>query len=424
MNIDDLIFLEQLDEIVSRFDKSLVSVYDNNPQQHNTSNLFVGILGRNARSMAFTTRLIYSGFSRPILCDIHTREIDPNDHSGYISWESFAQFSPNIVLITENFIGNFEDFFSRNKQQLIVDTRQIVCNESSKIIPGAFRAFGNLSDEEIINGTERTGVTVEQFSPSNLIKFIYDLKCFPRGILLLDQYSYSNHSNRSLFNNCFFPSISTLLIFVFYTSLSFIEYHPNRSSTILRQTNSILALTSITLLALVFLIKPLMEFIQWIHLIITKKGKLTIDKILILVFLESSMLNIKFLQQWYHSRCYLFWYSFSFALLHLFFILLIKFDLNSSLSIIAFFFGLLTMICSIILTFIYSPWINERLLWKEYYLLRDYLGPLCLLFVLIHLYLYWYMQLTLINLKFLALLLVLIVLILQIVLRTIQWIKI
>ena len=279
MKILSMFHLEQLDEIASRFDKSLVSIYDNNPQQQSSSNVFVGILGRNARSQAFTTRLIHSGFSRPLLCDVHIREIDPNDHSGYISSESFVQFSPNIVLITENFTGNFEEFFPRNKQQLIVDVRQISSNESPMIL-NAFRAFGNLSDEEIVHGTERTGVAVEQYSPSNLIKFIYDLKCFPRAILLLDQYSYRNHSHRPLFNNCFFPSITTLLIFLFYTCLSFIEYPPGRPTTILRQSSSITALTSITLLALVFLVKPLIEFIQWIHSIITKKGKLIHDNAL------------------------------------------------------------------------------------------------------------------------------------------------
>ena len=250
--------LDELDEIASRFDKSLVSIYDNNPPQEQSTRKFsIGILGRNDRSSAFITRLILSGFSRPFLCDLNGQQIDPNDHSGYISYESFYQISPSIVLITDNLSGNFEDLFPSNHQQLIIDTRE----SNSRDIPGAFRAFGNLSNEEILHGTQRIAVAVEQFSPSNVIKFIYDMKCFPRGILLLDHYSYRNQSNRP-FRNCAFPFLSSILIGIFFTIISLLEY---KASTILRQTSSITALTSVTLLALAFLIQPLIQFIRWIY---------------------------------------------------------------------------------------------------------------------------------------------------------------
>lgn len=253
--------LDELEEIASRFDKSLVSVYDNNPPQEQSSRyISIGILGRNARSSAFTTRLILSGFSRPFLCDINARQIDPNDHSGYISYESFYEISPSIVLITDNLSGNFEDLFPSNRQQLIIDTRE----SNSRDIPGAFRAFGNLSDEEILHGTQRTAVAIEQFSPSKIIKFIYDLKCFPRGILLLDHYSYQNQSNQP-FRNCIVPFLSSILIGIFFTVVSLMEYKRESSLTILRQTSSITALTSLTLLALAFLIQPLIQFIRWIY---------------------------------------------------------------------------------------------------------------------------------------------------------------
>ena len=255
--------LDRIDDIqsmIARKQKSLISIYDNNPQQ--TSNLLVGIIGRNQRSEAFTKRLLLSGLPKPILCDVNSTEINSNN---YVSFETFDQFSPNIVLITENLPTNFEDLFPQNKQQLIIDTREI----SSLIlppIPSSYRAFGNLSNWEIANGTSRIAVAIEQFSPSNLIKFISDLKCFPRGTFFLDQYSYNNQHMRS-FRNCLFPLITTGIVFIICLLLSIIEYDQNIHSTVLiyRQGSSITASTSITLLALVFLIRPLLELIEWIY---------------------------------------------------------------------------------------------------------------------------------------------------------------
>lgn len=394
--MDEDFNLDDLDEIASRFDKSLVSVYDNNPPQESSSRIMsIGILGRNIRSSAFASRLILSGFSRPFLCDLNAPQIDPDDQSGYISYESFYQISPSIVLITDNLNGNFEDFFPSNRQQLIIDTRE----SHSRDIPGACRAFGNLSDEEILHGTQRVPVAVEQFSPSNVIKFIYDLKCFPRGILLIDHYSYQYQSYRP-FRNCSLPFLATLFLLILFILLSLID----TSSTVLRTTSSITALTSVTLLALVFLIQPVIQFIRWIYS-------------------DSSNFSLKYLEKCLHCRVYFLWYSLSLALIHLLVVLCLKLDLNSSIFIGAFFFGLLTLMMLIILSLITSSWISERLLWKEYHFLLDYLGPLSLLFAGIHLYIYWYVQNSFLNRQFLVLIFSMFVLIFYGIIRVIQWRK-
>jgi hypothetical protein len=242
---------------IERKQKSLISIYDNNPQQQ--SHLLVGIIGRNPRSQVFTKRLLLSGFPKPILYDINSTEINPNDSSNYVSYETFDQISPTIVLLTDNLPKNFEDLFSSNNQQILIDTREIL-SKSLPTIPSSYRAFGNLSNWEIENGTQRIGVAIEQYSPSNLIKFIHDLNCFPRGIFVLDHYSYNNQSIKS-FRNCLFPLISTIIIFSLYFIFSIIEYN-HHTLLIYRQASSITASTSITLLALVFLIRPLLELIQ------------------------------------------------------------------------------------------------------------------------------------------------------------------
>jgi len=263
--------LDRINEI-DRKQKSLISIYDNNPQQSSQS--LVGIIGRNKRSQAFTKRLLLSGFPKPILYDINSTEIHPN----YVSYETFDQFSPPIVLLTENLPKNFEDLFPQNHQQLIIDTREIH-SQSLLPIPSSYRAFGNLSNWEIENGTQRIGVAIEQYSPSNIMKFIHDLNCFPRGAFFLDPYSYNNQSIKS-FRNCLFPFISTMIIFSFYLIFSIIEHYHDIQNTLLiyRQASSITASTSITLLALLFLIRPLLELIQ----IINGKYSREFDLILIL----------------------------------------------------------------------------------------------------------------------------------------------
>lgn len=254
--------------------KSLISIYDNNPQQNHSS---IGIIGRNKRSQAFIKRLILSGFTKPILCDINST----ND-SDYLSYETFYEYSPTIILITENLTSNFYDLFPQNRQQLIIDTREVV-SKTFSLIPGSYQAFGNLSDWEIENGTERIGVAVEQSSPLNLIKFIYDLKCFSRGIIFFDQFSYNNQQRKS-FENCLFPFISTLIIFSICFILSLIEHHTTNFNAmgIYRRASSITASTSITLLGLIYLIKPLLKLIEFLSSIITrtsnKNGKYSLKK--------------------------------------------------------------------------------------------------------------------------------------------------
>ncbi|CAF4408061.1 unnamed protein product, partial [Adineta steineri] len=173
----------------------LVSVYDNSndgeqqqqqqqqQQQINQNSLpLVGILGRNQRSQAFTKRLLLSGFPKPILCDINSNEVDLNEKSNYVSYETFYQRSPSIILITDNLINNFDHLLNHNKQQILIDARELIFKYNSRVsspmllpIPETYRAFGNLSNWEIEHGTDRVPVAVEQLSPIILIKFISQL---------------------------------------------------------------------------------------------------------------------------------------------------------------------------------------------------------------------------------------------------------
>ena len=142
------------------------------------------------------------------------------------------------------------------------------------------------------------------------------------------------------------------------------------------------------------------------------------------LFLGNLISHLPFLQSWLQSRRYLSWYSLSFALLHLLFLLFSKLDFN---SIFALFFGILSLILLCILTFVHFPWISERLLWNEYRFFTFYLGPFTLLFAFLHLYLYCNFQSSLISLKFLSMILPLMVLILRLIisgiLHPIQWFR-
>ncbi|CAF1110353.1 unnamed protein product [Adineta steineri] len=391
--------------------KSLISVYDNNPQQHTTNNSYslVGIIGRNKRSEAFRKRLLLSGFPKPILCDINS--MNEINSTNYVSYEIFYELSPSIILITDNLTTNFEDLFPQDKQQLVIDTREIFSNYFSKksyvalpTIPGSYRAFGNLSNWEIENGTQRIGVAIEQHSPLNLIKFINDLNCFTHGIYFLDKYSYNNERIK-VFRNCLFPLISTIIIFTLYFILSMIECNHEIYNAVLiyRQASSITASTSITLLAFLFLIRPLLEFIEFTY---SKTFKIhNLDK--------NVVLNLPIIQHWLQSRRYLVWYSLSFALLHIIFLIFAKIDFDSKLLVNGFFFGIFTLILLSILSYVHFPWISERLLWNEYYLLTSYLGPFCLLIAFIHVVLHWKSNLNSSNLTFLSLILSLLVLTLR-----------
>ncbi|CAF3738604.1 unnamed protein product [Rotaria magnacalcarata] len=412
--------------MLNKKQKSLISIYDNNPQQQQQQQLssyqqqsttsfhpLVGIIGRSKRSEAFTKRLLLSGFPKPILCDINSNEIDLNYKSNYVSYENFYELSPTIVLITDNLTRNLDDLFPQNKSQIIIDARQIYIKYSSKkssrsllSIPGSYRAFGNLSNWEITNGTQRIAVTIEQYPPLNLVKFIFDLNCFPRGIHFLDQYSY-NKQQRKSFRNCLFPFLSIIVIFSLCFIVSMMEHNHDIFTSVLiyRQASSITASTSILLLALLFFIRPILELIEFIYLMILKKQSIH----------ENVISKFTFIQCWLQSRHYLVWYSLLFALLHVLFLIFSKIDFNSKLFTCGFFFGIFTLLVLFILSYAHFPWISEHLLWNEYRLLTSFVGTCCLLLAFIHIFLHWKFNSDLFNLKLLSMIILFIVLILRLI---------
>ncbi|CAF0855155.1 unnamed protein product [Rotaria sordida] len=428
--IHQLYHNDDIPSFLNKKHKSLMSIYDNNLQQPITDfPPLVGIIGRSQRSQAFTKRLLLSGFPKPILCDINSNENDLNDKSNYVSYERFYQLSPTIVLITDDLTRNFDDLFPQDKSQLIIDARKIYIKYFSKknsysllSIPGSYRAFGNLSNWEIENGTKRIGVAIEQFPPLNLVKFIYDLNCFSRGIFFLDQYSY-NYQQIKSFRHCLFPFISTTIIFSLCVIFSMIQHNHDIINTVLiyRQASSITASTSIMLLALLFLIRPVFDLIEFIYLVLLKRQNIH----------ENVISKLTCIQYCLQSKHYLVWYSLSFALLHILFLIFSKINFNSNLFIYGFFFGIFTLILLFILSYIHFPWISEYLSWNEYHFLISYLGSFCLLIASIHVFLHWKFDSYLFNLKFLSIILLFIVLILRFIiygiihpiLKLIQYIK-
>lgn len=276
--------LETSKHALAQKQKSLVSVYDNSndseqqllQQQQQQANLtsknsslpLVGIIGRNRRAEAFRKRLILSNFPEPIRCDINQIDLNPNEKSIFVSHETFFQSSPSIILITENLSTHCEHLFRPDKEYLIIDAREIVAPLSALPLAGIQRAFGNLSDWEIENGTERVPVAVEQRVSKDLIEFIHRLQCFSPRILYLDSYSYVNEQ-RKAFRHCLFPLVSTILIFSLCFVLSVIEHH-YRSEWIYRQASSITGATSLTLLAILLMIRPKLEFIDYMSSLISK----------------------------------------------------------------------------------------------------------------------------------------------------------
>ncbi|CAF3358069.1 unnamed protein product [Rotaria socialis] len=407
-----------LNSNIPKRQESLISVYDNSndgeqqQKQQTSQNSFpqIGILGRNQRSQAFTKRLLLSGFPKPILCDRNTIEFDLNEKSNYVSYETFCKQSPPIILITDNLTNNIDDFINHDKQQLIIDARESIekylSNQSSQFsipIPSSYRAFGNLSNWEIENGTQRVGVAIEQASPLNLIKFIHDLSCFSRGIIFLDQYSY-NYKQLKSFRHCSFPFVATMIIFTLCFVLSMLE---NKTNNHYYQACSITGTTSVTLLSLLFLIKPILELIDFIHSFVLRNENK-----------KNIVPRLKFVQRWLQSRRCLAWYSLTFALLHLLFLLFSKNNFHQETSFYPVFFGLFTLVLLCILSFVYLPWISEHLLWREYHLLTAYLGPFCLLISFIHVFINWKYeyyyssQKRLFNLQFMSMFLPFVVLLL------------
>jgi len=187
------------------------------------------------------------------------------------------------------------------------------------------------------------------------------------------------------------------------------NYHYN--DVLYRQASSITAATSLTLFSLLFLIRPLIELIEFILQKLHKKE-------------EKLSFRWKFLQNWLESRRYLSWYSLSFAFLHFIFLIISKNDLNRKILFYPTLFGIITLIILCILSFVYFPWISERLLWHEYHLLTSYLGPFGLLIAFIHVFVHWkhdyYYYYTsdkcLFQLKFISMFLPFIVLLLRLIL--------
>ncbi|CAF4424304.1 unnamed protein product, partial [Rotaria sp. Silwood2] len=200
------------------------------------------------------------------------------------------------------------------------------------------------------------------------------------------------------------------------------DYH--HSNLTYYQASSITGSTSITLLSLLFFIRPIIELIDFIYSFILKKQNK-----------KNDVPRLMFVQRWLQSRRYLAWYSLTFAFLHLIFLLFSKNDFKQHIFFLPVFFGLFTLILLCILSFVYFPWISEHLLWREYHLLTAYLGPFCLLIAFIHVYISWKYDYYyayhkhLFNLKFLSMFLPLIVLLLSFIIygvihpiiKLIQW---
>lgn len=313
--------------------KSLISIYDNSSQID--TRLSIGILGQNQRSQAFVQRLNRSGLGTPILCD-----------------RTFDFSSLNILLITEY----VHDFNFATDQQLFIDVREIDPSQEFLSIPGTYRACGNLSNREIEYGTDRTRIFIEQNSPMKLIQFISDLKCSSRGVIQLDFYTYKTHQIKS-FHVCLLSFIVSLIFFILFLCISLFR---QQKISIYRRTSSIMALTSIHLLALVYFIRPMIELTEWI--------------------LSKHRENYPWLLKCLQSRRYLCWYSLMFACLHIVFLIFsrIIFDFTR-VSI-----GLLSLLCLLTISIVYFPQISESLLWKHYHYLVSYFGTLTLFICIIH----------------------------------------
>ena len=250
--------------------KSLASVYDIPLDIPSivASLPSVAIIGGNERARAFERRLLLAGFTKPLLCDVNSK-----DNVDSVSFEAVQQSSPTIILITEDVPAYVRDILDQNKQPLIVDAREITA-QISPIILGFYRAFGNLSDREIGQGTERVAVAVELSSPLDLIQFIHDLNCFTRGINRLDHYSYTYLHRRS-FPKCLFPFLLTTMTLSLYFVLSMCGHKDQKQNNVQllsRQASSVTASTSITLLAIAFLARPMVELIELLHTIVPKRN--------------------------------------------------------------------------------------------------------------------------------------------------------
>ena len=138
------------------------------------------------------------------------------------------------------------------------------------------------------------------------------------------------------------------------------------------QASSITASASLTLLSMVLLIRPSLELIEFIS--------------------KKDYSRLKFAQYYLDSRKYLVWFSLAFAFLHLIFLIFSKNDFNHKFFFYPIVFGIFTLVLLFTISFVYFPWISERLLWREYRLLTSYLAPFCLLIGFIHVFIHWKYQ--------------------------------
>ncbi|CAF0890198.1 unnamed protein product [Didymodactylos carnosus] len=453
--------------------KSLISVYDNSNDERT-----IGIIGhRSKRSIAFAKRLVSYGFT-PVLTDAigstTSIESEITDNIRYVPNTTFRQSTQNtpIIIITEQPHGDIQyltdgklviesivpesnNRFLFNKKHLEQQsslTKTFFINQSRTT--SMVRAFGNLSAWEIEHDTtQRVPVYIQQhfdISPTTiprLLKFIHELHFHDTRVM--NEYDYNNVLKKRTFQGCLFPLLTTLLVFIVALLVAIIRcsgyeetrdfsYCSNNHSSIFRRASSVTGATSLILLVILYLIRPILELIDFLsyHLHAKSNKTITTKQNNQLTTILKGFNYFNFVQRWLHSRRYLTWYSVTFALLHILFLTFSQeqFSLNRW-QLSSFFIGIITLILLIILTIVYLPWINERLLSNEWRIIVSYVGSLTLLLGFIHVLLLlvkqWNSYESLFNLTFISLLLSLCVVIVRLIvyaiiyplLKTIDWLK-
>ncbi|CAF1050877.1 unnamed protein product [Didymodactylos carnosus] len=446
--------------------KSLISVYDNSNEERT-----IGLIGyRNKRTIAFAKRLVRYGFS-PILTDTNENttliKSDATDHIQYVPNNAFRQSiqTAPIVIIAEQPHGDIQHLidgklvidsidyglkrrflFNKHSEQQTSSTKTFFLNQSRTT--SVIRAFGNISTWEIEHGTFRHAPVYIQQQPDvssttfqRLLKFIHDLNF--SGTRIMNEYDYNNILNQRSFHGCVFPLITTLLVFglallvvviqcsryeeanqynlnAIKRTRDFFFSNNNHTSIIFRKASSVTGTVSLNLLAILYLIRPILELIDFLF---SQQRRISRKKI---VQHEKSITSfngfgyLNFVQRWLHSRRYLAWYSLTFALLHLLFLIFSQENFSQNhWHIPSFFIGVIAIILLSILAIVYTPWTNERLLWNEWRIIVSYVGPLAFLLGFIHTLLLlvkqWNLYSNLFNLTFISLLLPLCVIIVRII---------
>ncbi|CAF1472351.1 unnamed protein product [Didymodactylos carnosus] len=394
--------------------KSLISVYDNSNEERT-----IGLIGyRNKRTIAFAKRLVRYGFS-PILTDTNENttliKSDATDHIQYVPNNAFRQSiqTAPIVIIAEQPHGDIQHLidgklvidsidyglkrrflFNKHSEQQTSSTKTFFLNQSRTT--SVIRAFGNISTWEIEHGTFRHAPVYIQQQPDvssttfqRLLKFIHDLNF--SGTRIMNEYDYNNILNQRSFHGCVFPLITTLLVFglallvvviqcsryeeanqynlnAIKRTRDFFFSNNNHTSIIFRKASSVTGTVSLNLLAILYLIRPILELIDFL-------------------FSQQRRISQNFSQNHWH--------------------------------IPSFFIGVIAIILLSILAIVYTPWTNERLLWNEWRIIVSYVGPLAFLLGFIHTLLLlvkqWNLYSNLFNLTFISLLLPLCVIIVRII---------